>query len=1634
MEPRLLLANYVVQNLADDGSSGSLRWAIGQVNSDSAPDSIQFDIPGSGVRLISITSPLPQITTSVAIDGTTQPNYSGSPLIQIDGSKPGLHCDGLVLSGGSSIVRGLAVSGFSGAAIVLENGGGNQVQACMLGTDPTGTTAQPNGEGIKILGSSANSIGGSAAGAGNLISGNLGAGIELVNSAQPSTSNLISGNLIGTAADGSSAVGNQASGIQVNGASGNLIGGSDAGAGNLISGNLHDGIELTSTATLNLILGNLIGTTADGHHALGNQRDGILLDDAPSNTIGGTSGGSLNVISGNRGNGVSTVGTATGNLIQGNAIGTDKAGKLTLGNQTNGVSLGSSGNSVGGLNSGAANMIAYNGTGSVGAGVQLVGIVDHNSILSNSIHDNAGLGINLGNGPTPNHAPGSGPGPNDWQNYPTLSGAVTDGHTTSLSGSLMALPLGTYTVQLFTNSKPDPSGFGEGQTLIASFNVTTDSHGNGSFSGTVPTVALPGSGISATATDSLGNTSEFSPDISVQGVTDVNVQVAATPSPVGEGGSLTYVITVTNTGALDAHHVVVTDQLPSKVAIVSVTRSQGGPPMVNYHTVTDDLGTVAAGGSATLTIVTTVQGGAAPAVSDTASVTLDETDPTLADNTATISTPVAPVADLSLGMTASSNRLHVGDTLTYTLTASNQGPSPATNVSLSLPLASGLSFSSVSTSVGSASFAGGQVTAALGTLASGAGGTVTVVVQVTSNGAISSTATVSSDDADPTPADNTATITVTVLPVADVAVAISASPTRVAVGQNLIYTITATNQGPDVASLVTLSDLLPAGETFVSASSSQGSQPTYSGGTVTAVLGDLAPSAVATLQISAIPTAPVGSTLIDSASVTAAEFDPTPLDNTASVSVPVRDVSNLTLTMTPSALTVPVGQPLSYSMVVTNTGPTNEPDAIVSVPLPSSVNMLNSSSSQGTEPVLSQGVLSADLGPLAKDATATVSLFISPLEAALGLLTLDAWAEGYNADVQPELARASATVTVDPSADVSFAVAPQSTPAYQGADVTFTLIVTNRGPSDASNVAVMSLLPPGANFVSAKSSQGPQPTLQAGQVAATLGTIPSKGTATVTIDVRPPLPVPAGLTLSGSVSSDTFDPDPSNNTGSGTIVVLPSDDLSVTLTPALGSGEVAKSFALTASVLNSGPSPATGVQLRLPLSADSQFVAASPGTLPTSVQGGVLTVQIGDLPVGAGTTITLVLRPVHPGSTSWTASVTSLEHDLQPANDQATATMAIADTPGLLQFASSSEVVDESAGVAAITVVRTVGAGGTVTVHYQTVGGNATPGMDYISTSGILNFASGETSKTILVPIIDNPHDNHDEYVGLLLDSPTGGAGLGSTSWTTLRIRDVDPNVTPPMVTGLTWYGSATTISFIVLTFSEPLAASSALNPAEYQLADLGTSGLATPPAALPIGLYPPSYDPSQSSVTLIPVAPLVAGHFYRLQVGAAGVAPIVDLAGNPLAGAGPGMPGTNYVALLARGTTLKYYDRDGDLVSLKVTGGGYLDEIRGGDGEGLVVRLQGGVRHKTVISGSVKAYKGRGDGITTLQTMEGLGQFGDIRVNMTSPPFMIRHYPFFLRPGRPLSSRPSVAPPAPKAPKPAHKITRAALPPIRRG
>ena len=360
--PHGTAATNIVSNTSASGP-GSLQQAI--LDATNALNTIVFQIPGTGVQTITLANALPSISHPVMIDGTTQPGFTGTPLIELNGANAGATSDGLRLTAGNSTIRGVAINRFAGAGIHLQlPGGTNFIQGNFIGTDPTGTLSRGNGSaaqsgGVWIDGSSGNWIGGPYPTNRNLISGNSGSGVFLLNCA----GNTVQGNLIGTPVSGTAALGNSNNGISLYNAPRNQVGGAATVARNVISGNGGSGVYLNGSGTTgNLVQGNYIGTDTNGSLAIPNAGDGLTVNGGPANTIGGASAGAGNLLSGNSQGGVSLIGAgAAGNLVQGNFIGTDASGRLALGNLFSGVTLfGGNNNLVGGITSAARNVISAN--------------------------------------------------------------------------------------------------------------------------------------------------------------------------------------------------------------------------------------------------------------------------------------------------------------------------------------------------------------------------------------------------------------------------------------------------------------------------------------------------------------------------------------------------------------------------------------------------------------------------------------------------------------------------------------------------------------------------------------------------------------------------------------------------------------------------------------------------------------------------------------------------------------------------------------------------------------------------------------------------------------------------------------------------------------------------------------------------------------------------------------------------------------------------------------------------------------------------------------------------------------------------------------------------------------------------
>jgi hypothetical protein len=288
----------------------------------------------------------------------------------------------------------------------------------------------------------------------------------------------------------------------------------------VISGNGNDGITISGTGTTGTtIQGNLIGVNATATAKIGNLAQGIWVGaGAQTTVVGGAGAGAGNIIGGNAFAGIELNGASTsGNFVYGNFIGTNTTGLLDLGNSIDGILVvnGANNNSIGGTIPGAGNTIAFNGRdgvrieSSAGSG---------NAILGNRIYSNAGLGINLVGGSqnsfgvTANDLGDGDSGANGLQNFPVVSSVTIDGTNVAVAGTLNSTANRTFRIEVFGNTAPDASGYGQGQRYLGAFNVTTDGSGNVTFNETLAGVTLAaGEFVAYTATDlTTNNTSEFS--------------------------------------------------------------------------------------------------------------------------------------------------------------------------------------------------------------------------------------------------------------------------------------------------------------------------------------------------------------------------------------------------------------------------------------------------------------------------------------------------------------------------------------------------------------------------------------------------------------------------------------------------------------------------------------------------------------------------------------------------------------------------------------------------------------------------------------------------------------------------------------------------------------------------------------------------------------------------------------------------------------------------------------------------------------------------------------------------------------------------------------------------------------------
>ena len=326
----------------------------------------------------------------------------------------------------------------------------------------------------------------------------------------------------------------------------------------------------------------------------------------------------------------------------------------------------------------------------------------------------------------------------------------------------------------------------------------------------------------------------------------------------------------------------ITDTLPAGITYASATSSQGAVSQAG-GTVTVNVGALTVGASATATILVTINPGTRGTITNTAVVSGNEPDPNLANNTASVTTMVSPQVDLAIVKSASPNPVIAGNSLSYTLTASDLGPSDATGVTITDTLPAGVTYASAASSQGAVSQAGGTVTVNVGNLGQGATATATILVTVnpSTRGSVTNTAVISGNEPETNPANNTASVTTQVDPLDDLSILKTASASSVKVGAFLTYTLTASNSGPSDATGVIITDTLPAGLSLRFGPERLGTV-SQAGGTITVNVGNLAAGETDTVTILVTVASGSGS-ITNTAVIRGNEPETTLANNSASV-------------------------------------------------------------------------------------------------------------------------------------------------------------------------------------------------------------------------------------------------------------------------------------------------------------------------------------------------------------------------------------------------------------------------------------------------------------------------------------------------------------------------------------------------------------------------------------------------------------------------------------------------------------------------------------------------------------------------------------------------------------------------------
>lgn len=800
---------------------------------------------------------------------------------------------------------------------------------------------------------------------------------------------------------------------------------------------------------------------------------------------------------------------------------------------------------------------------------------------------------------------------------------------------------------------------------------------------------------------------------------DLGLTMTGTTGPIAVGGNITYVVTVTNRGPVGATGVLLTNLLPTTTTYISAVPTQGSCTE-SGNIVTCTLGNLAVNGQASVTVI--VRSPAAGTKTNVAMVGANQADLNQADNR----------ASFAVGAIYTHPTFANGDALL--LPEIEAGPAQ--------PYPSPIIVSGITSTVYKVTVTLGNISHSfpddIDVLLVGPGGQSMILMSDAGSGFFTpiSNVTLTFDDAAtqdlpnsdtivsgtyrptnhgsalddvfPPPAPSRPygqalsvfngtdpngtwllyvvddlpedfgfiadgwTLTITSLePMANLGVTLADAPDPVSITSNLTYTVTVTNQGPSRATDIVVVQTLPAGASFVSATVDQGSC-VFNGGIVTCTLPALNPSQSKPITVRVTPTQ--AGTASSTVTVASAQSDLYPLNNTASATTTVKLVGDLKLASKADVEPVLLGQGIVYTLSVTNAGPYDTSSVQLTNQLPAGIQWVSSLASQGACSTVGQTV-TCNLGTLAMGVEAEVK--VNGLAVATGLMTNVTGVASAQAD--PNLADnlAKVATTVVPAADLIVWQSHLPEPVVVSQNLNYTLIVSNRGPSQTAGVVLTDPIPNLSAYVDAIPTQG-KCTNDNGLLRCDLGVLAAGAAATVQLQTATLL---SGWTTNvAHVVGTAADPHPQDNRSEAAVLINPAADLALEMVDDPDPILLGDALTFTLTIKNHGPDAASNVSLTDALPPQVDFISALPTQGNCTNDLGTVRCQLGALASGAQAVVSLIVLPTVPGSITNKATAAALEADLVPANNQATTDTAVQIDTGL--FSNTTGLVIPDAGPA----------------------------------------------------------------------------------------------------------------------------------------------------------------------------------------------------------------------------------------------------------------------------------------------------------------------------------------------------------------